>query len=261
MFAYRKRGYPRQTLISHLERASQFSQKDLLEVTEKPKQEKSVLIMTYNPRNRDVIGIIRKYWPLLQTNRTLRKLFQEEPMCAFRRQRNLKDMLVKAKLEYPPSNVGKQIYRVKNTTCPIITCRYCRIMNFDQRTKSSFQQKYYPVRLDCRISCRTVNVIYSITCLKCYSQYVGETKRQIRKRIYEHVRTIDNFGTKGIHNTPVSEHFNIQCKRPARYQFQVLETIRADPLMEDTTNLRRRRELYWILTLRSLEPFCMNVHT
>ena len=159
--------------------------------------------MTYNPRNPDIIGIIRKYWPILQFNRHLHKLFQEQPMCAFRWQRNLKDILVRAKIEYPSTRECKQIYRVKNTKCPVITCRYCRVMKNDQKIISSFQQKAYPVKTDCRISCRTLNVIYAIICLKCKSQYVGQTKRQVRKRIYEHLRTIDKFGKMGIISTPV----------------------------------------------------------
>jgi hypothetical protein len=104
------------------------------------------------------------------------------------------------------------------------------------------------------------NVIYSITCLKCKSQYIGETKRQIRKIIYKYIRTIDNNGKPGILSTPVSEHFNIQCKIPAKHQFFVLETIMADPLLENTTISNRKRKLYWILTLRTLERFGVNIH-
>jgi hypothetical protein len=35
------------------------------------------------------------------------------------------------------------------------------------------------------ISCELKNVIYCITCKKCQAQYIGETGRPIRQRIYE----------------------------------------------------------------------------
>jgi hypothetical protein len=99
-----------------------------------------------------------------------------------------------------------------------------------------------------------------MTCLKCLSQYVGETLRPLKKRMYEHMRTINNFGQTGIQATPVSEHFNIICKRPPKYMFQIIETIRGDPKLEATMTHRRKRETFWILTLRTLEPFGINVH-
>ena len=102
-----------------------------------------------------------------------------------------------------------------------------------------------------------IPVVYSIKCLKCQTQYVGETKRQIKKRMYEHLHTINNYGK--IQPTPVSEHFNIECKRPACLEFQVLETIRGDPTLEGTTKFRRNREKWWILNLRTLDPAGMNI--
>ena len=99
-----------------------------------------------------------------------------------------------------------------------------------------------------------------ITCLKCETQYVGETKRQLKTRMYEHIRSIDKYGKYGVQTTPVSEHFNGACKRPAKLNFQILETITGDTTLSETTKTRRKRETWWILNLRTLEPMGMNVH-
>ena len=104
------------------------------------------------------------------------------------------------------------------------------------------------------------DVVHLITCLKCSTQYMGETKRELRKRMYEHLYSIEKFGQQGVQTTPVSEHFNINCKRPAKISFQILEVIRADPNCDKATKLRKKRESWWILTLRSLDPFGMNTH-
>jgi hypothetical protein len=77
--------------------------------------------------------------------------------------------------------------------------------------------------------------------------------------MYEHMRSIEKHGT-GVQPTPVSEHFNCVCKRPHKLQFQILETIVGDPSLDATTKLRRKRETWWILNLRTLEPMGLNVH-
>ena len=134
------------------------------------------------------------------------------------------------------------------------------ILNKKWKIKSSFLDTTFNVRIGCRISCRTPNVVYVITYQKCYAHYVGETKRPVRERMYEHLRSIENYGKAGIQKTPVADHFNLGCKRPARLQFHIVQTIRADPKKEGCTNLRRHRELFWMLTLRTLDPLGMNVH-
>jgi hypothetical protein len=257
--AYLKRGYPPELLKQHQSRSALLTQAELLKTTTKEKNDRQVLVMKYNPDNPDVKQLIRKCWPILHTNRALWSLFKEEPMVAYRRQKNLKDYLVKAKIDYPPTVIPRQVYQLKNTTCPVITCKYCKLLNKKWTLTSSFMQTNHRVRIGCRISCRTTNVVYTITCQKCKLQYVGETKRELRRRMYEHVRSIEQFGKPGIQATPVADHFNHDCKRPAKLQFQIVETIRADPTKESTTNLRRKRETFWILTLRTLEPMGMNV--
>ena len=264
IMAYLRRGYPLQILEDHYYKASKFQQSDLLDPKTKEKEDKSVLILDYNPDNPNLGSIVRKYWPILRTSKTLGKLFSSDPLCAFKRPNNLKDLLISAKVEYPPppptDDPDKVKYVLKHTTCPTIVCKYCRILKKGAKVYSSFLERSLKVRTGCRLSCHTTNVIYIITCLKCSFQYVGETKRELRRRMYEHIRSIDKFGQPGIQATPVSEHFNISCQRPAKYNFQILENIRADPSLDQTTNLRRKRESWWILTLRTIDPFGMNIH-
>ena len=169
-------------------------------------------------------------------------------------------MLMKAKLTYPPEEqTPSKFPKLKNTTCPTITCRYCKLLHKEKMITSSFLNSKLTTRVNCRISCLTNNVIYCITCLKCSAQYVGETKRQLKKCMYEHLRSIDCFHK--VQPTPVSEHFKLECKRPACLKFQILETIRGDPTSVETTKHRRMREKWWILNLRSLDPAGINKFT
>ena len=179
-------------------------------------------------------------------------------MCAHRRSRNLRDLLVNAKCTYPET-ITRRLPAIPNTTCPTITCKYCRMLKKQDTIMSSFLDIEIRTIIHCRTSCLTPNVIYSITCLKCLSQYVGETKRQLRKRMYEHLKTIQEHGNSAQITTPVSTHFNKVCKRPAKLEFQILETIKGNPDELSTTLYRKRREKWWILNLRSLDPLGINV--
>ena len=79
--------------------------------------------------------------------------------------------------------------------------------------------------------------------------------------MYEHIRSIEKFGYRTVPYTPVGEHFNKVCHKPARYIFQILETIKGDPHSPATKNHRHNRELWWILNLRTLDPLGLNTQT
>ena len=256
--SYLRRGYPKSKLEEALHKASQFSQDDLLVPKNKQPEDRTVIALEFNPANPNVFQSVRKYWPLLSTSRTVGHLYSQAPLCANRRTQNLRDKLVSATCIYPPKP-REDLPMPKNTTCGTITCRYCRLMIKEESVHSSFLDVIYKAKILCTISCQSTNVIYLITCLKCKCQYVGETKRQLRRRMYEHLKTIQEHGKLGTLATPVSAHFNTLCKRPAQLNFQILETIRGDPESLSTTLRRKKREKWWILTLRTLDPLGINV--
>ena len=74
-------------------------------------------------------------------------LFKEKPLLAFRRPKNLKDQLVKARIEYLAVNRHKEVYQLKNTTCPVITCRYCKMLDKSWKIKSSFTDTIHNMRI------------------------------------------------------------------------------------------------------------------
>ncbi|KAH3741049.1 hypothetical protein DPMN_047767 [Dreissena polymorpha] len=70
------------------------------------------------------------------------------------------------------------------------------------------------------VTCRTRNVIYGIGCNKCECVvYVGETERQIRERMSEHLRDVRLHKEK-----PITTHFDSSHCDDNMY-FSVLETL------------------------------------
>ena len=255
--AYRKRGYPKNVLTAALQKASKYTQDDLLDKKTKESEDRTVFAVSFNPANPNIFDSVRKFWPLLSTDKHMGHLFQAPPLCANRRTMNLRDLLVRAKCEYP-AIPKPELKPPKNTTCGTITCKYCKCLVHKNYIKSSALDLDFKPRILCKTSCLTPNVIYVITCQKCMSQYVGETKRQLRRRMYEHLKSIQEHGNAHAQSTPVSLHFNTICKRPAKLTFQIVETIRGDVEETQTTIYRKKREKWWILNLRSLDPLGIN---
>ena len=60
---------------------------------DKEAQNKTPLVLTYNRFLPNISNIVRKHWNVLNISRTLQGLFQEEPITAFKTNRNLKELI------------------------------------------------------------------------------------------------------------------------------------------------------------------------
>ena len=60
---------------------------------DKETQSKTPLVLTYNRYFPNINYIVRKHWNILNISRTLKGIFQEEPITAFKRKRNLKELI------------------------------------------------------------------------------------------------------------------------------------------------------------------------
>ena len=59
------------------------------------------MVNTYHQVLKDLNTILKKHIPILHTNQRMTEVLKEPPMAAFRGPRNLKDMMVRTKLENP----------------------------------------------------------------------------------------------------------------------------------------------------------------
>ncbi|MGL5207763.1 GIY-YIG nuclease family protein, partial [Cetobacterium sp.] len=132
----------------------------------------------------------------LETKANFQKFLSHTPylkehkiISAFRRNKNLKDLLVKSKLT--PINTKQS----KRGTTP----KYYETKNWitSHYTKQIFKLKR-------PLSPQTENCVYIISCHKCAKQYVGQTKNSIRIRMYRHIRNITKEEEKHTH---IVNHF------------------------------------------------------
>ena len=107
-----------------------------------------------------------------------------------------------------------------------------------------------------RRSQELTNLIYIINCKKCGHQYIGETKRPFRNRMYEHHSSVQKFSTDK--STPVSRHFSQKDHSVKHMEFSILHWM-GDPINPNTTNRRRSQELYYIWAFPTLHPAGINM--
>jgi hypothetical protein len=73
--------------------------------------------------------------------------------------------------------------------CPKFRCKYCPYIDVSGSLccKTTGQE----ILTKKNVHCHSSNLIYVITCKTCGKHYVGETKRKLFERLYEHLRNIN----------------------------------------------------------------------
>ena len=170
---------------------------DLLRYKQKiDKQTRVPLIVTYSRHLSDLHKISRDHMPLLHKSPEMQQIFQEPPLIAYRRDRNLNDILVHGK--------HNKIFKAKNgesDSCPDKNCAICPIMI---RGEEATKVRTKP--LNPGDHCKTTNVVYGLHCEVCKNiVYVGETERTVGERIKEHLADIKHKRVKGV-----AIHFNAE---------------------------------------------------
>ena len=270
----RKRGYKLGMIKDSIRKATARSRDELLQ----PKEDQEgihdgrvIFSTTYNPIVPDLKQKLKEFQPVLQTSERCKEVFTNPPLLAYRRNRNLNDMLVSRRLPNnqqiisDPENI---VYDRNSTSCeqcgrlfdtprgklihislvhkkkPLIhstqvgfhrcgdkRCNTCRHGKFG--TTIDITQTSTTFHIKQHITCKSDNVIYCVTCKKCLAQYIGETEQEIHARQRGHLSDI-----KSNKDLPYVRHFR-QCGIE-HYTITGVEKLRnRDP------HVRKARERYY----------------
>ena len=229
---------------------------------------KSFLITTFHPFFRECDNIVTRNWDLLDRSSSTRPLMNLQVIRGNRRAKNLRDLLVRARLPIQPAPAKAPTTpfnppaipppgtprRTITQQCTRRGCRYCRIINRTGTITSPVTGKQYNTRSN--VTCHSNNIIYCLHCLTCNKQYVGQTKRKLVERLREHFRSVNYQSTNHI----VGRHFNSENHRGLEsMQVYVLCFIRSNPNNPLSRQVRIKSELQWIHRLRSFVPKGLNL--
>ena len=228
---------------------------------------------TYNPMIPDLRQKIIDLQPVLHSTEKCKKLYPKPPIIAYRRNRNLNDLLVSGRLTrdtvvYPsqPSDFaidknskiceecglsfssgrGKTIHYTKmhnntqNQTKTPVGFTRCGDKRCNTCKLGTFGSSIFVTstnttfQIKHQLTCKSSNVIYCITCKKCREQYVGETEQELHCRQRGHLHDI-NSNKSGL---PYVTHFR-ECGIQ-HYTITAIEKVR-----QNDTDIRRSREKYY----------------
>ena len=222
---------------------------DVLEYKGKVESSRVPFVITFHPRLRKLGNVLHKHFHLLQSNERLRKSFPQPPMVAFRRLKNLRDMLMHSKLK------KEEKEEVETVRCKGNRCKCCSML---EETKSfSINGKQHNTWVGG--SCKSANLIYAVKCRKCTENwYIGETSMRLHERMNQHRYSIGRVkrgeNIDKSNDTGLSEHFGQEghdFEKDA--QLHLLECGNWKSAEE-----RQCRESFYICRYSTVEPSGLN---
>ena len=243
-----KRGYKKPIIKRVIEETRKINRNDTLRYKNKDKPNtRTPLVVTYHPDLPPLAQIVNKHFSILQTNDKLKQVFPEPPLISYRRPKNLRDLIVRAKL---PSDAPEETNVIGSHPCQSSRCKNCKNMTQTNAFTSNTTKQTFKIREN--ITCTTINVIYLIECTFCGIQYVGETSKKIQDRMRGHRSDIKCKRTDANH--PVAIHFNQPGHTLEHFKVTGIEHCLNKP-----DSHRLNRENYWQHQLRTFTPLGLNI--
>jgi len=214
------------------------------------------IISTYNPGNNPLNKIVKDNWPLLGRTNTTETLHCSRVVFGHRRNKNLRDILVHAKLG--SGNKSKTVKPMDpidpQNKCTTKTCNYCPLLDRSGSITSTTTKRKYQAKR--HISCKSHNIIYCITCSACNKQYVGQTKNRLIDRFGSHFWNIKKKNT----NDPIGRHFAMPNHTGiSDLKIHIVDFISAPGNSKPGQFLRDTLERKWMHRLQSLQPQGINL--
>lgn len=220
--ALRRRGYSRSFLRRCLKTYQERKHRDCENLIP--------LVTTFSSISRRINGEFKSNFKKIlgQTN----IIPKSEVISAYKRNRNLKDLLVRAKM---PSLIWEkpQILHLHFT-------RLRFVRNIQDKSIYEVRQSFTP---------KSKNCIYIIFCAICGKQYVGETGNTLSTRMTQHRYNIKN---RREVDTPLVGHF-------LQHGFASFRIAGLESNIFWTDWERKKKERYWIFLLGTKEPRGLNM--
>ena len=166
-------------------------------------------------------------------DRYLAEVYPEPPLTAYRRQKNIKDFTIRAKLPQNIKIYPKRAFRgMKKCTQQCTSCPYVK------EGKKIVSNKF-TWTINQQVNCNTSNIVYMIQCNidKCKQQYIGQSERKLKERISEHIGYINN----RLLTKATGYHFNLPGHSVSNMEVTILERVK-----KAEASYRREREKYLI---------------
>uniref|UniRef100_A0A803JBV1 Reverse transcriptase domain-containing protein n=1 Tax=Xenopus tropicalis TaxID=8364 RepID=A0A803JBV1_XENTR len=249
-----ERGYNSDFLTTELEKAKANSLGGRPKITGTDTHaDRMVFVSDFTPASHDINLTIKKNWSILQLDSGLPFTQMPPPVCAYRRGRSLRDLLMVTDLKSEPPGTWLRTGKLGCFRCG--NCKTCGCLITGATFAHPHNGKRYSIRY--RLSCTSEYVIYCIMC-PCGLYYIGKCITMFRTRMNNHRSVIRLALASGNSDSPLARHFVQQ-----RHSLPMLRAMLIDqipPLSRggDRSKLLLQREAQWIRRLDTIAPRGLN---
>ena len=233
------RNYPAKVVHNAFERVKAIPRSEALKRVERKKTDREALVITYHPSLPSAAQVIRKHWQVMVDQcPSLKRCFKQPSVVAYRRSKNIGDMLIRAKVK--TTRKSKRLSKGYSVCKPVcMACPFSGLKPSEKVTSHKCKKSGQSWDITSALDCQTKNVVYRITCKKprCQFVYIGETSQKFCQRLTAHRGNISR-----KENTAVANHFNSKGHSIEDLQAIAIEKV----LPTNNDELRQKRESLWI---------------
>ena len=225
-----EKGYNEEMLHASIEKARAIPRdRALKKAKPKNKAHCTVFAVPFDPRLPAISSTMAWHWRSMTSHDSyLQQVFKEPPLIAFKRQNNIRNFLVRAKVPNKTSSYPKRFLkgmkrcRTSCTACPYI--KKGKIVKINNKNWN----------INRKLNCESYNVVYAII---CNLVYIWETKRMLKYRLAEH----RGYVTNGVTSQATGEHFNMPGHSLADLSVTIIEQT-----FRKNSEYRKEQESYFI---------------
>ena len=169
-------------------------------VRTKKEENRTRFVVKFDPRLPNIREILHGAWRVLTENQDMKDIFPAPPMVCYQRVKNVREMIVRAKLPAPVTRSSSRVRTNKDgfKPCRKSKCPVCDQLEDKGKIVKSVQSYATAEEVAIRgnLTCTSTNVIYCITCRKgrpscpTHPQYIGETGKSLVERFRGHRGTV-----------------------------------------------------------------------
>ena len=181
------RGYKEHFLIDQFSQISEVTREALLHSKQKIANKPRIPLVLKFKRTLNIKKVIDEHWHLLQINPKLKNAFQGKPIIAYKRNRNLKEIIGSNKI------LNNKVIRKKKAEKKHLFCSpyYTRRDNLCcQQVEKTNVFKSYKTRKTYKIfyqlTCSSQIIIYLLQCRIWFVQYVGKSETTFNLGLNNH---------------------------------------------------------------------------
>jgi hypothetical protein len=230
-----ERNYPVRMVDSAMNRARAIKRSDALRpaACKPPTPRRPVWVTLWDPRLPSLQAINQKHWrTMTTTDPYLNEVFPQPPLIAYKRQKNIRDFFVRAKIPSENTRSKRTVPGMKKCPKNCLACPYVK-------ERKEIQTTNFKWKINQPMNCQNSNVVYMIECSidRCKMRYIGETERSMKDRLMEHLGHIRRKET----NQPIGNHFNLPGHSQDNVTISILERVKVNNIL-----YRQEREKYLI---------------